>query len=183
MGEKNSEQESRSSTEKELAVTTESLQPALTGHKKTFFQELKPWSPLNTESNYIGLLLRPWPMLVYPATLYSYLTFSSQLAFYICIYSTYASVFQLPPYSMSTGVSGLINIAASIGIVIGAYCGGALTDTFIRYRARRNNGIFEPETRLVAMILPFFLVPVGLLMYEPFHCVADRKHRYGLGVQ
>jgi Major Facilitator Superfamily len=167
MGEEKAEQESRSSEEKEPTATTESLQPVLTSHKKTYLQELKPWSPLNTESNYIGLLLRPWPMLVYPATLYSFLTFSSQLAFYICIYSTYASVFQLPPYSMSTGVSGLINVAASIGIFVGAYCGGALTDTFIRYRARRNNGIFEPETRLIAMILPFFIVPIGLLMYNP----------------
>ena len=183
MGEEKAEQESRSSEEKEPAVTTESLQPVLTGHKKTYLQELKPWSPLNSESNYIGLLLRPWPMLVYPATLYSFLTFSSQLAFYICIYSTYASVFQLPPYSMSTGVSGLINVAASIGIFVGAYCGGALTDTFVKYRARRNNGIFEPETRLIAMILPFFVVPIGLLMYNPLPCFADPNRRYGLGVQ
>ena len=103
-------------------------------------------------------------MIVYPATVYSYLTFSAQLALYICIYATYASVFQLPPYSMNTGVSGLINIASSIGTFVGAYCGGGLTDTFIKYWARRNNGIFEPEMRLVAMIMPFFLVPVGLLM-------------------
>ena len=182
MGEETAEQESRPSTEKEAVETTESQQHTPAGTKKTFFQELKPWSPLNTESNYIGLLLRPWPMLVYPATLYSYLTFSAQLAFYICIYATYASVFQLPPYSMSTGVSGLINISASIGCFIGAYCGGALTDTFIKYRARRNKGIFEPETRLVAMIMPFFLVPVGLLMYIPSISVLMRN-RYGLGVQ
>ena len=160
MGEQKAEQESGSSEEKEPTLTTES--PASTGHKKTYLQELKPWSPLNTKSHYIGLLLRPWPMIVYPATLYSFLTFSSQLAFYICVYATYASVFQLPPYSMSTGVSGLMNIAASIGIFAGAYCGGALTDAFIKYRVRQNNGIFEPETRLVAMIVPFFVVPIGL---------------------
>lgn len=163
---------SRASTEKEptpetVTEPTISRPHNLTGVKKTFLQELKPWSPFNTESNYLGLLLRPWPMIVYPATIYSYLTFSAQLAWYICIYATYASVFQLPPYSMSTGFSGLINIPGSIGCFIGAYCGGGLTDRYVAWRARKNNGVFEPETRLVAMILPFFLVPVGLLMYSP----------------
>jgi hypothetical protein len=168
MGDENIESP-RISTEKDpssdiVHEPSESTQAGLAGTKKTFLEDLKPWSKLNTDSNYIGLLLRPWPMIVYPATIYSYLTFSAMLAWYICIYATYASVFQLPPYSMSTGVSGLINISASIGCFIGAYCGGGLTDTFVKYRARRNNGIFEPETRLVALVIPFFLVPIGLLM-------------------
>lgn len=165
------EQSPRASSEKETPADTV-IEPTsfgqhtLTGSRKTFLQELNPWSPIDRSTNYIGLLLRPWPMIVYPATLYSYLTFSAMLAWYICIYATYASVFQLPPYSMSTGVSGLINIPASIGCFIGAYCGGGLTDKYVAYRARKNNGVFEPETRLPAMILPFFLVPVGLLMCE-----------------
>jgi hypothetical protein len=167
------DQASRASTEKEtspetvIEPTTSSGQHSLTGVRKTYLQELKPWSPINRDSNYLGLLLRPWPMIVYPATIYSYLTFSAMLAWYICIYATYASVFQLPPYSMSTGVSGLINLPASLGCFIGAYCGGGLTDKYVAYRARKNNGLFEPETRLPAMILPFFLVPIGLLMYPP----------------
>src|SRR5271156_5319537 len=169
MGDDISEEISRSSTEKEPRDTeVEQLEARrhLTGTKKTFLQELKPWSHINKESNFIGLLLRPWPMIAYPATLYSFLTFSAVLAWYICIFATYALVFQLPPYNMSTGVSGLINIPASIGCFLGAYCGGGLTDTFVKYRARRNNGVFEPETRLVAMIIPFFIIPIGLLMYS-----------------
>jgi hypothetical protein len=65
---------------------------------------------------------------------------------------------------MSPGINSLINIPATIGIIIGAYCGGGLTDKFVEWRARKNNGVFEPETRLIALVLPFFLVPVGLLM-------------------
>src|SRR5271169_576719 len=130
MGDDPTDQIPQASTEKgnsqdTTVEPTEAPQHILTGTKNTFLQDLKPWSPINKESNYLGLLLRPWPMIVYPATLYSYLTFSSMLAWYICIYATYASVFQLPPYNMSTGVSGLINISATIGCFIGGYCGGA----------------------------------------------------------
>jgi MFS family permease len=170
MGNESVEEIPRVSTEKEtpsdtVQEPTDSAQHSnLRGTKKTFLQELKPWSTIDTKSNYLGVFLRPWPMIVYPATLYAFLTFSAVLAWYICIYATYASVFQRPPYNMSPGVSSLINIPSSIGCLIGAYCGGGLTDTFVKYRARRNNGVFEPETRLVAMVIPFFLVPVGLLM-------------------
>jgi len=138
--------------------------------KKTFLQELKPWSPLNTETSYWRLVLRPWPMLVYPATLYSFLTFAAVLGWLLCILTTYASVFQAPPYNMSPGISSLINIASIIGAFIGGYAGGGLTDKIAEWQARRNNGIFEPEARLVALVIPFFAVPLGTLMY-------------GLGVQ
>ena len=102
--------------------------------------------------------------MIFPATIFSFLTFASTLGWYLCIASTYAVVFQSPPYNMSTGVSGLINIPATIGALIGAYC-GRLTDLYGERQARKNDGVFEPETRLVALVVPFFVVPAGLLMY------------------
>lgn len=68
-----------------------------------------------------------------------------------------------------------------IGAVTGAFCGGGLTDKIIEYKARKNNGVYEPEFRLIALIIPFFIVPLGLLMYiSPSDTFDDR---YGLGVQ
>lgn len=40
-----------------------------------------------------------------------------------------------------------------------------MTDVYTRYRARRNNGIFEPEYRLHFLIVPAICVPIGLLMF------------------
>lgn len=65
---------------------------------------------------------------------------------------------------MSPAINGLINIPGLIGNLLGSYCGGALTDKFAEWSARRNNGIFEPEARLTALIIPFFIVPAGILM-------------------
>jgi hypothetical protein len=66
---------------------------------------------------------------------------------------------------MSAATNGLINIPSFIGNFIGSYCGGGLTDRIAEWQARRNNGIYEPEARLTALIIPFILVPAGLLMY------------------
>jgi hypothetical protein len=132
--------------------------------KKTFFQELKPWSKVNREENYLILLLRPLPVFLYPATIFTSLALASTLGWFLAALSTNASVFQAPPYNFSPSINGLINIPSFIGNILGAIWGGALTDKFVEYQARRNGGVFEPEQRLVALILPFFVLPAGILM-------------------
>jgi hypothetical protein len=128
--------------------------------KKTFFQELKPWSTINLE-NFILLFIRSFPISLYPAVIFSFLTYASSLGFFLATYTTNLSVFQAPPYNMSPAINGLINIPSLIGNLLGAYC---LTDKIVEWQARRNNGVFEPEARLIALIIPFFLFPAGLLM-------------------
>jgi len=135
--------------------------------KKSYLQELKPWSSINPNTTYFNLFIRPFPLILYPAVFFAFLAFCSTLAWLACVVDTTASVFQLPPYPylMSPGVSSLINIPAVIGALVGGYCGGGLTDWIAERWARRNNGVFEPEYRLLALVIPFFLEPVGLLMY------------------
>jgi hypothetical protein len=147
---------------KEIAAEIQEQLP--NSRKKTFFQELQPWSKISRDASFLQLLFRPWPTMVYPATIFSFLTFASTLGWLISVINTNASIFQAPPYSMSPAINGLINIPAFIGNLLGAYAGGALTDKFAERQARKNNGVFEPETRLIALIIPFVVVPAGLLM-------------------
>jgi hypothetical protein len=133
--------------------------------RKSFFQELKPWSQINPNTSFLELLFRPWPLIVYPAAIYTLLVFSSTLAWSLCVLNTNASIFQKAPYNFSPGINSLIKIPPIIGTIFGVYLGGALTDQYVQWRARKNNGIFEPEMRLAALILPFFVVPAGILMY------------------
>ena len=144
-------------------VNSESINETY-GTRRTFIQELKPWSPINPNANYFNLLFRPWPLIVYPAIFFSFISFSTTLAWIVCYADTAASVYQSPPYLMNVGVSTLYNIPGLIGAAVGSYCGGALTDFIVEKLSRKNNGVFEPEYRLVALVIPFFLVPVGLLM-------------------
>lgn len=134
--------------------------------KKTFLQELKPWSGVHPTTSFVNFFIRPWPLIVYPAVIYSFISYSFSMIWGVCVLDTSASVFQLPPYNFTPGINSLIYVASLIGVGIGTYAGGALTDRFAEWRARKNNGIFEPETRLVLLIIPFFVVPVGLLMYS-----------------
>lgn len=143
--------------------------PLLRG-KKSFLEELKPWSGINPgiEKNnfFFFLLIRPWTMIIYPGVIYAFLVFAFTLACGIGVITTAASIFQSPPYNMSPGIQGLgVFVPLTIGIMLGSYCGGGLTDRLLEWRSKKNNGIYDPETRLLTLVLPFFIVPAGILMY------------------
>jgi hypothetical protein len=155
--------------EESMSPEAEETTNAPFAQKKTFLQELNPWSGINPgiekDNNFFFLLIRPWTMVIYPAVIYSFLVFAFTLACAIGVLNTAASIFQSPPYNMTPGVQSLINIPLTLGIVLGSYCGGELTDRYLAWRVKKNNGIFEPEFRLVTLILPFLIVPAGVLMY------------------
>ncbi len=53
----------------------------------------------------------------------------------------------------------------TVGNLFGSFAGGYLTDVCVRYSARRNNGKFSPEARLLLLTIPTLIVPTGLLMF------------------
>ena len=92
-------------------------------------------------------------------------------------------VLQAPPYNFSAGLVGLLGVPGLsksdvfkssqepgvltmtvVGNLAGAIGGGILTDIWAQRQARRNNGIFEPETRLTLLLFPAAADIVGLLM-------------------
>lgn len=158
------EKSSATGTQESETVPTETA-AVTTIPRKTFLQRLSPWSPVNPQGKSLfSVFFRPWPMIFYPGLLYSFITFAGVLGWPLCVISTNASIYQSPPYNFSPGINNLINLPAVIGCAIGAWSGGAFSDYLAERSARKNNGIFEPESRLVALIPSFFIVPIGLLM-------------------
>ena len=62
---------------------------------------------------------------------------------------------------MTAGINSLIDIPTIIGTAFGVYFGGAFTDRLAEWFARKNKGVFEPETRLIAMIFRSSLSHLG----------------------
>jgi hypothetical protein len=97
--------------------------------KKSFLQELNPWSGIypgiEKTTNLLFLILRPWPMTVLPAVIFSFFVFSFNLGYLLGVLNTAASIFQSPPYNMSAGVQSIIFLPAFFGVALGAYWGGA----------------------------------------------------------
>ncbi|KAF2192660.1 MFS general substrate transporter [Zopfia rhizophila CBS 207.26] len=133
--------------------------------KKTFVQELSLWSGVPSDTNLFKMFIRPFPMIVYPAVIYSFLCYSISLVIVVAVNILNPFVLQAPPYNWQPQINGLINIPGLIGNIVGAYAGGDLVDIFCDWRTKKNNGIFEPESRLYMLIIPFFITPAGCIVF------------------
>lgn len=152
--------------------------------KKTYLQELSLWSGVQKGTNIVKVFIRPLPLIVYPAILYSFLGYATALAWVrvsallfcsddaanidsevVAINVLNSFVLQAPPYNWGPAINGLINIPGLLGNIFGSFIGGWCVDRWSDWRARKNHGIFEPETRLALLIFPAALVPAGCILF------------------
>lgn len=70
-----------------------------------------------------------------------------------------------PPYLFTSADLGLFSVSSFIGILVSWPIAGPLTDLLSRWMRKYNNGVHKPEHRLPALILPFLICPVGLIVF------------------
>ncbi|KAI1452306.1 MFS general substrate transporter [Annulohypoxylon moriforme] len=151
-----------------LEVGNKSLSPDQqnsTYHHKTYLQSLNPWSGVATNVSFLSLMFRPLPLLAYPACFFAALAYSLALAPTVMVNAVSSTILIPPPYNFSIGAVGLINIPGMIGQSFGAIVGGVCIDRWAAYCAKRNNGVFVPETRLFLFIVPTIIVFVGIVLF------------------
>lgn len=68
----------------------------------------------------------------------------------------------ISPYHLSSLSTGLLYLAPFIGGVLGSSIAGKCSDIVCRWMTRRNGGVFEPEFRLVMVVLVAFSTVLGL---------------------
>lgn len=149
-----------SNTTTEVPAETRNAVP-----RKTWRQEMGLWSGLAPNTNLLKMFLRPFPMFAYPCVIFAFLGYAASLVLTVSVNILNPFVLQAPPYSWSPMINGLINIPGLIGNVFGAYAGGWLVDVFCDWRARRNGGLFEPESRLILLIVPMLITGAGCLLF------------------
>lgn len=123
---------------------------------ETEYSDLRSW---------LTIFIRPFFLVSFPAVVWGGLIYGAQMMWLSLLATTQAEIYSYAPYNFSTPQTGLTNLGALVGSIIGMFYGGKFVDYLTVKLARRNNGIMEPEFRLWAMILPTILNAAGLLAY------------------
>ncbi|KAL4899581.1 hypothetical protein BDW74DRAFT_188977 [Aspergillus multicolor] len=119
-----------------------------------------------TDNSIVDNIKRPLVVLVsFPAVTFTAFVWGCFLSWFSIIATTQSSYLALPPYKYNSSQIGLFNLPPFIGGVIGGILSGPVNDGYVLWRAKRNNGIFEPETRLHAGLPAILATPVGLLVF------------------
>ncbi|WEJ94871.1 hypothetical protein PSN45_002371 [Yamadazyma tenuis] len=145
----------------EVSRVTGSIPPA-----KSYFQRMKLISTDQaTSSSWYELLIVPMYTARYPSVIWASITYGIQIC-WLSYYSTTSSEFYMsPPYNFSGSAVGLTSLGMLAGYVCGCSYSFFLSDWFQLKATRMNNGIFEPEFRLLLMPFPILVNMAGLFMY------------------
>ncbi|CAL5866341.1 uncharacterized protein PFLUO_LOCUS549 [Penicillium psychrofluorescens] len=135
------------------------------------------WSGLFTfriskEARHRGLLkhilyqfVLPFPLLLIPGVLIASIMYGVVLGGIVIISTLAPQIFSPPPYLFSSADLGLFTLSSFVGIIIAWPIAGPLTDMLSRWLRKRNGNFHKPEHRLPALLFPFVVCPIGLVVF------------------
>ncbi|KAI1102427.1 MFS general substrate transporter [Jackrogersella minutella] len=125
--------------------------------KHTYWHDLKIYHGRVSDDSFWKVLTRPLMMLLFPQVLFSFFAYGLTTSWLVVVGSVLAQLFTAPPYNFSVSGVGLVSIASLVGAIIGAFISGPIADWIIKAMSRRNGGIYEPEFRLVLIVITLIL--------------------------
>lgn len=153
-----------SGTTNDNGISRTSSQEALVYHKKTWRQDLAIFSGTYSDENLLQLFMAPFAIVVNLAISWILIINSMFVVLYVVIAFTLAQLFSPPPYLLSPASIGYLSLGPFVGGALGTIILALLSDPFIKWCARRNKGIYEPEYRLIPCTLGV-LSGVGLMLF------------------
>lgn len=130
--------------------------------KKTFVESLSLFDGRKTDERYWVLLLRPFPLLTHPAFIWGCLIQGTMIGWTVFIGVIVAAIFIGPPYYWGEVMAGYTYVGAFVGALCGFIIAGLLADSSVKYLIKRNNGIYEPEFRILLVIPMLLIGGIGL---------------------
>ncbi|PVI06528.1 MFS general substrate transporter, partial [Periconia macrospinosa] len=131
---------------------------------KSYVQSLKPWNGRLAKDKWIKVMVRPLILFAYPAVLWSSLVYALAVGWLIVLSESVAHIYRdRESYNFTALQVGLVYISPFVGGVIGTAVAGKFSDIIVRYMARKNDGVYEPEFRLVMAIPIAISTVIGLM--------------------
>jgi MFS family permease len=117
-------------------------------------------------------VVKPIPLICYPAVLFSTVINGFHFASMVGMSLVLLTVLHAKPYDLDPSQIGMTNIPHLIVSFIFAPISGFLADWIAKSLSRRNKGIFEPEFRLLLMII---VVPIATIAFIGLGIVVEQK--------
>ncbi|KAK9369012.1 major facilitator superfamily domain-containing protein [Lipomyces kononenkoae] len=131
--------------------------------KKSFKEQLAITNGRLSNDPWWKAALRPLVLFTYPAILFSTLLYALSVVWLIVMSESVSEVFRQRPYDMSSTTVGLLYVSPFVGGILGTALAGRFSDMIVRVMTKLNNGMYEPEFRLVMVIGVAISVAIGLM--------------------
>lgn len=147
-----------------IKIQTATSSPPALRPKKTFVQELTIFTGTYSTDNLLQLVIAPFAVCANLAVLWMVIVTGGLTAFFVAQSYDMAQIFMAPPYLLSAAGVGYLSLGPFLGGLLGSLFLGATLDPLIKWCAKKNKGVYEPEYRLLGMI-PSVTVVIGLVLF------------------
>lgn len=130
--------------------------------KESYWQSLALFNGRKTDENFFKLLLRPFPLFLQPAFLWASFIQGAMIGWTVFIGVILAEFFLGYPLWWDEVKTGYAYTGAFLGALLGFIIAGVLSDWSAKVLTRFNNGVYEPEFRIVLVIPQFIFGVMGL---------------------
>ncbi|KAF2703931.1 MFS general substrate transporter [Pleomassaria siparia CBS 279.74] len=131
---------------------------------KSYVQSLRPWNGRLAKDKWVHVMVRPFILYAYPAVLWSSMVYALAVGWLIVLSESVAAIYRnSDSYNFSALQAGLVYISPFVGGILGTAVAGKLSDIVVRFMARKNDGVYEPEYRLVMAIPIAISTTIGLM--------------------
>ncbi|KAI0880542.1 MFS general substrate transporter [Annulohypoxylon maeteangense] len=131
--------------------------------KESYKSQLRLFRGRVSDESFWKGVFRPFPLILFPAVVFSTLVYGAFFCWLLMIGVLSVTIFSVPPYNLNPAQIGLTNIPLAIGALIFSPISGWMADALPVWMAKRNNGIFEPEFRLILMVIAIPLSTAGFI--------------------
>ncbi|CAG8982912.1 hypothetical protein HYALB_00002928 [Hymenoscyphus albidus] len=118
-----------------------------------------------SQESFWKLLLRPFPIFFQPAVLWACVIQGSMIGWTVFMGIILGAIFLGPPLFWNEEQTGYAYTGAFLGAIIGFLIAGVLSDWSAKYLTKKNNGIYEPEFRLVLVIPSMICGCIGIYLF------------------
>lgn len=140
-------------TETQAMAASEHAEVVPAVSKKSFWQELALWSDKYSDENVLQLWIATFAVNLNLAVFYIALLQAFFASLLVALAISIAQLFGRPPYNLSPAGIGYMFLGPFVGAVLGLLFFGLAQDPLARFLARKNNGVYEPEFRLLLTTL------------------------------
>jgi hypothetical protein len=145
------------------------------GPPKTYRESLKPYVGQLCHDKWLRVAFRPFILFAYPAVLWSAVVYSLSVGWLIVLSESMSNIYKnRATYNFNSLQTGLVYLSPFIGGILGTAVAGKVSDLIVRFMSRRNDGIYEPEFRLVMGIPIAICTTIGLMGFG--WSVQERDH-------
>jgi len=101
--------------------------------------------------------------MIFPSVLFSTVVNGAYLTWLVISSLVSYQVLAYPPYNLKPDMLAYVGLPSSISGFIGSVAAGVFSDWLIKYMTKRNKGVYEPEYRLLLMIVAVVMGTAGFV--------------------